>query len=757
MAISLRTATFGTAASGAGFSVTLPTSTVAGDMLVVAVTNAGTAGPSAPTGWTLRYNASAGSGQFFSVYTATYSASLTLNFTNASSVAAWACDAYFEAGSVVYIDAVTSAINATNNTTMASPTATATGNVAGDYVVLAYGWTSSATISTVATGSTIDRTQANGSSCSTALGHANATLAANGASTAYSQTLSASNGRKSMVTLLLLAIPTPTVPFQPIDDFVGGAAGVLNTSKWSSWGSGQTMWASPPADGALLIGPSGASGSYGGILSVPPGSAATFVGRYAYIWFRSRLNNVAGTLQSFQIEVDGSNYIEIRHADGNLQANQNVAGTQTQIATIAWPGAGQDWVRIHESGGVTYWMYSATRGTWTLLVRRPNPITLTAAFINIYAGCYQAVASPGAAYFGYLNVPILTPNSASAGVASSSAALSRRRGLAGASAGVATVSVTLSRRRSLSAASAGVATASGALGRRRALVGASAGVAVVSGAIGATTPAPTVPSTAVLGTPLSLLGRIKLGAPLAVRAVLGLSGAAIGLATTTAVLSKYTARALSGASSGRATVAATLSARRALSGTSSGQATAVGTISRAPVSRNLSGSSSGQAVTSATLSARRSLLAASSDGRATTAAVIARLRALLGLSAGRATVAAALSKYTARFITGASNGSSSTSAAAIARKRALTGASSGLATVNVTLSVPPGQLVAWGELPLLVGGAYTPLTPIPVGSASADTGPPVAGGATAAVASLPTGSATTDTPPPLVGAARGGS
>ena len=55
-----------------------------------------------PTGWAqVGTTSSAGTGQSLSIYSAQYSAGLTLTFTNAASVAAWACQCYFATGAVV--------------------------------------------------------------------------------------------------------------------------------------------------------------------------------------------------------------------------------------------------------------------------------------------------------------------------------------------------------------------------------------------------------------------------------------------------------------------------------------------------------------------------------------------------------------------------------------------------------------------------------------------------------------------------------
>src|SRR5215470_8469344 len=103
MPISQRTATSGTAASSAAFTITLPTGTTDGDFIVIGVSNAGTTNPNAPTGWTKVGPSSAGSGQAVSAFYAQYSASLTLNFTNVASVASWVCNSYLQAGAILFI------------------------------------------------------------------------------------------------------------------------------------------------------------------------------------------------------------------------------------------------------------------------------------------------------------------------------------------------------------------------------------------------------------------------------------------------------------------------------------------------------------------------------------------------------------------------------------------------------------------------------------------------------------------------------
>ena len=97
-------------------------------------------------------------------------------------------------------------INTTNNTTLPTGAPT-TGPLAGDFEVLAYAHTAAPTVTTTATGSTIDLRAVNGTSCTAILGHNNTTsLGASTACAAFSHTLSANNNRKTGVGVLLRGV-----------------------------------------------------------------------------------------------------------------------------------------------------------------------------------------------------------------------------------------------------------------------------------------------------------------------------------------------------------------------------------------------------------------------------------------------------------------------------------------------------------------------------------------------------------------------
>lgn len=410
MAIAGRTPSTGTAASSAGFSITLPTGFATGDIVVLAVANAGTTGPTAPTGWTKTGTYSAGTGQAICLYWAPYSAGLTLSFTNVASVAAWACNNFFQSGSTIVLDgAPVAASNTTNNTTMT--TGAPTTGVAGDYEVLAYAWTSAATM-TNAAGMTRDGGGANGTSVTVAIGHNNTIpLGASTTTTAFAPTLSASNQRKTGVGMLLASrrdLPavasgggaTVSVGLTRKRVLTAGSAGgatanevmyitrafsrssaggatvsatiygapaiipsitltdpftdaAINTGLWTSFGP------VTETTSGLEISPATA-GTPGGVRSLAPYDVTEHA---VQIEIATRLT-LAGTEQYLRVESSTSNGWEFGVRDGALIVRRQVAGTTTTQATASWP-SGTTYLRVWETDNLLIFDYSANGTAWT--------------------------------------------------------------------------------------------------------------------------------------------------------------------------------------------------------------------------------------------------------------------------------------------------------------------------------------------------------------------------------------------------------
>jgi len=532
MPIALRTTPqVGNMAASGTFTVNVPSGTQVGDLAVcvigVASANA-SAPPAAPTGWTRNYAASAGTSQYCAVYTAPYTASLGLVFTNAGQgVASCAVGFYFQAGATLALDvAPVAAASTTNNATMTTGQPR-TGADAGDYEVLCYAHTTaSGSITGVASGTAIDAQSSNPSAINVALGHNTTTsLPANTTMTAWNQTLSATNRAKTGVGVLLKATapPTPNEPLQgPTENFDDGS---LDTGTWLQWGTGTLA----ESGGTLnLSAPASPSTGYIGVLS---NTAYDYTDRSTRIELVQLPSSTTGSQAYLRLEVDASNAVIFGFGDGNMFAQRQVGGTTTDLRAIAWP-AGTRFLKItfDSATASVFFDYSTDGAAWTQFHVAPTPITITALKTVIGAGTYVAVASPGTARFDNLNlVPIRYRDLAgtSNGTSTVAGAPARRRGLVGASNGVATASGTLKRKRSLAGTADGVADASGLLtktrrrdlaglawaastvsgtpSRRRPLAGVANGVAIAAGAVQGG-PVVAVPPVFWTGTQFSLAG-----------------------------------------------------------------------------------------------------------------------------------------------------------------------------------------------------------------------------------------------------------
>lgn len=230
--IALRGTTWGNG-QDAAWVVTLPSGTTDGDFVVVALMSAGGTPVTvpAPAGWT-RFLTTITASSYLAMYTAPFSASLTLTFAaaGASTTTPWVCSSYTPptAGQAIEVDGTpVGVVTATSDATLLTGAPT-TGSVAGDYEVLAYGIASSVAFAAVAAGSTIDRLQVIGPSLFTSaiMGHNNtASLPATTTVTAFNHTLTSSYANKAGVGLLLRAVVALSYR-----NLVGSAAGVATVS-----------------------------------------------------------------------------------------------------------------------------------------------------------------------------------------------------------------------------------------------------------------------------------------------------------------------------------------------------------------------------------------------------------------------------------------------------------------------------------------------------------------------------------------------
>jgi hypothetical protein len=190
-----------------------------------------------------------------------------------------------------------------------------------------------------------------------------------------------------------------------------GLADPLNAgmgSRWASWNTGVGSVTSTATIGFRVVAAASAPNSYGGFQSL---STYDLTGRYCYIWVQQPLTRVAGCVQTLQLQINSNNYLEIGLVDASLMARINVAGSLTTLASIAWPSLtfGDLFVSIAEVSGTITFRYatSANQPDWQVVTTVANPFAITALYVNLTAGTYAAVASPGVAVWNSVNWVIL--------------------------------------------------------------------------------------------------------------------------------------------------------------------------------------------------------------------------------------------------------------------------------------------------------------------------------------------------------------
>ena len=114
-----------------------------------------------------------------------------------------------------------------------------------------------------------------------------------------------------------------------------------------------------------------------------------------------------GQLASLEAELDTGNVVKLTCDGAVLTAQYSAGGTPATPATIAFNATTMRWWRLRESGGFTYWQYSATgyATDWTTLHTRSSPINLSYVLIKLFAGTYSSIATPGVVKFDNFNLP----------------------------------------------------------------------------------------------------------------------------------------------------------------------------------------------------------------------------------------------------------------------------------------------------------------------------------------------------------------
>jgi hypothetical protein len=165
-----------------------------------------------------------------------------------------------------------------------------------------------------------------------------------------------------------------------LSDTFGGTS--LNGALWDSYGTVAL------AEGILTLTDVADSARYSGIKSV---ALYDLTDSQLEAHIVSAGTQAASTQACLHVvDSAGGNSLTLMVTGGKLEAQQQVAGSYSTLASAAYSAASMAWLRIRETVGITYFEYSADAKTWTALWSGKDPINETALNAIIQHGMRSA-------------------------------------------------------------------------------------------------------------------------------------------------------------------------------------------------------------------------------------------------------------------------------------------------------------------------------------------------------------------------------
>ena len=184
---------------------------------------------------------------------------------------------------------------------------------------------------------------------------------------------------------------TPAKSF--IEDFKS-----LSPDKWANWGGAQVV----AQDGQFKSTTTLTANYYG----MDSNERFDLTGSDVSIEIVSVGNQALTSFEviPMQLFLDANNALFWLITGNTLAAYHKVATTNTQVGSgVTFNGTTHKYLRIRESGGTTFWEYSADRDTWTTLASESNAIAVTLLGVTLMCGCWAVEASATTAIYKDLN------------------------------------------------------------------------------------------------------------------------------------------------------------------------------------------------------------------------------------------------------------------------------------------------------------------------------------------------------------------
>jgi hypothetical protein len=182
------------------------------------------------------------------------------------------------------------------------------------------------------------------------------------------------------VGLAACANPNPNRKMGTLSDTFPGTS--LNDAPWDFYGTVAL------AGGIVTLTDVAYTARYSGIKSL---ALYDLTNSQLEVQLVSAGTQAPGTQACLQVvDSGGANSLTFMVAGGNLQAEQQVAGSYSTLASAAYSAESMAWLRIREAAGTTYFEYSADAKSWTALWSGANPIKETALNAVIQHGMRSA-------------------------------------------------------------------------------------------------------------------------------------------------------------------------------------------------------------------------------------------------------------------------------------------------------------------------------------------------------------------------------
>jgi hypothetical protein len=181
-----------------------------------------------------------------------------------------------------------------------------------------------------------------------------------------------------------------------LTDSFGGTS--LDTSKWTntSYSGGTAVVSS----GYLACSPVANTGNTSG--NVTSANSYDLTGSYGLVKVSQVVAQNGATY--FYVQKDTNNKLLFRVYQGNLSARSIDAGFEYEQATTTYNSTTHAWLKIRESGGITYFDTSSDGKTWANFVSFSNLSAVTSMKVLLEGYDWSADTAPGSAKFVNFNI-----------------------------------------------------------------------------------------------------------------------------------------------------------------------------------------------------------------------------------------------------------------------------------------------------------------------------------------------------------------